>query len=91
MIITTKELAKRWQCSEQHIREQCNTGKLNYIKTAPKYRFNLNYIEQIENEDLNPLSRMERLRLEKEIDRLNKIIEERDSYINRFKLLALGG
>lgn len=89
MILTTKELAERWDCTTQAITERCREGTLHYIKNAPKYRFSLEYIKEIEEVDLNPLSPFQRRRLEKEIENLKKIIAEKDNYIREFKSLAL--
>ena len=88
-ILTTQQLADRWKCTTQNITEKCRAGELHYIKEAPKYRFSEQYIREIEERDLNPLSPMERRRLEKQIENLKEQLSEKDRYINQFRSLAL--
>ena len=89
MILTTKDLANRWNCTPQNITEKCRAGELHYIKEAPKYRFSLDYILEIEQRDLNPLSPFARRKLESEIERLKKLLNEKDDYIRQFRSLAM--
>ncbi|WP_417795876.1 helix-turn-helix domain-containing protein [Terasakiella pusilla] len=45
---TPKELAKRWQCSEKHIRDLARNGELPCFKVGRMYRFTAHDIEAYE-------------------------------------------
>lgn len=66
-VLTVKELAERWSCGEQSIRDRIATGELKPIKKAPNYRFSLRYIQELEEVDCSPLSAREKRRLQKEL------------------------
>ena len=89
-VLTTKELAERWKCDTNTITEMVRTGKLKAIEGAPKYRFGVRYIQEYEDADCNPLSPLERRRLEKEIASLNELVKKKDSILAdiRIKLLT---
>ena len=88
VVLTTKQLAERWECKNQQIYERVDNGTLKTIKHLPKHRFSVAYIEEIERADCDPLSPMERRRLEMRIVTLEKQLEEKDKVIKGMVNLA---
>lgn len=74
-ILTTKQLAERWECNEQAIRDRVNSGKLKPLKNLPANRFSVSYIEEIEQSQCDPLSPVEKRRLLNKIEGLEKELE----------------
>lgn len=85
-VLTLKDLAKRWNCSENSLRKRVNSGELKYIKQAPIYRFSLAYIQELEEADCDWMSPLERRRLEKEVE-----VEKQKVEFYKMKLKELTG
>lgn len=91
-ILTTKQLAERWECSEQAIRELIASKKIKPLENLPKYRFSVNYIEEIEKAQCDPLSAVEKRRLLNKIEGLEKAIKEKDRQLESIQqILTIGG
>lgn len=86
-ILTTKQLAMRWECSEQAIRDRINNRTLKPLKNLPNYRFSVSYIEEIEAAQCDPLSPIERRKLLHKIEGLEKKVEEKNEIINQIRSL----
>lgn len=91
-ILTTKQLAERWECSEQAIRELISSRKIKPLENLPKYRFSVSYIEEIEKAQCDPLSAVEKRRLLNKIEGLEKTIKEKDIQLESIQqILTIGG
>ncbi|MGG7176228.1 histidine kinase [Clostridium paraputrificum] len=72
-LLTIKDLAKRWKCHEETIRENIRQGIISPCKNVPiKNRFSPSYILEIEGVELERFSPILKKRMEKEIDKLKK-------------------
>ncbi len=86
-ILTTKDLAKRWQVGEQKIRDLVAQGKLVPIKLIKDFRFSLDYIEHIESlelEDIKTITLRDYANLKREIKTLK---EENKKYKEKFEVI----
>lgn len=91
-ILTTKQLAERWECSEQAIRELISIRKIKPLENLPKYRFSVSYIKEIEQSQCDPLSAVEKRRLLNKIEGLEKAIKEKDRQLESIQqILTIGG
>ena len=87
-LLTVEELAKRWGFKPQTIREMEKDGKILRVKNISGVRFSLHDILLIE-QDLNPLSPLERKRLELEIKNKDNEIAKLKDIISRL-IVPLG-
>jgi DNA-binding XRE family transcriptional regulator len=74
-LLTKKDLAKRWQVSEQTINSYLTDGLIKPVKGIPSIRFNLQYIEKLEGIELDEHSPFEFRRLKRELE---EVKQERD-------------
>ena len=82
--LTVKEIAELWKVKESTIRDYIRTGVLTPANRMPvANRFPVSYIERLEDVELNPMSPLERKRLEKEIATLKKRIEEQNKLLSQ--------
>lgn len=73
-LLTIKDLADRWQTSEQTIRNYLNDGTISSIKNLPVIRFSVEYIESIEM-DIGSKKTPYELRLEKELEKVTNELD----------------
>lgn len=66
-LLTKKDLAEHWQVSPQTIDNYIADGVVSPIKAIPSVRFNPQLIAKLEGTELNPMSPLERRRLEREL------------------------
>lgn len=88
-LLTKKDLADRWQVSEQTIDEYREQGIISSVKALKSVRFNPQHIAEIEGTKLEKFSPLERRRLERE---LSEVTKERDKFkeqITKMQMLAL--
>lgn len=76
-LISREELAQRWDITTRTVINYEQEGVITRIPGIPAPRYNMQEILKLEGAELNPLSPMERRRLEKEIEQVKK---ERDLY-----------
>lgn len=74
-LLTKQDLADRWQVSTTTIDRWTNDGIITPVK-IPSRRFNLEHILQLEGTEISKLSPLERKRLLKEIESLEREKEE---------------
>lgn len=74
LLLTKKDLSQRWQVSERTIDQYREDGVITPIKGIPCVRYNLRYIQQIE-ECIPEKTTLRERKLEKE---LQEVINERD-------------
>lgn len=87
-LLTVKDLAKRWQCSERAIREYVADGTLTQCKGVPGVKFHPRHIEKLEGVELERFSPLERRRMEKEIEELKELVKFQNETLR--KIAALG-
>ena len=83
VLISRKTLAERWDFESTKVIENYEkTGIITRVPKLPTPRYSLEEILKIENAgfNINPLSPLERRRLEKQI---NELIKERDYWKNK--------
>lgn len=74
-LLTTKDLAKRWQVAERTINEYKAQGIIVPVKGIPCVRYNPQYIAELEGIKLEKFSPIERRRLERDLE---EALRERD-------------
>lgn len=80
-LLSKKSLAERWDMSPKTVERYEREGIIKSIPGLPSIRYSLDEILRIEsNGSINPLSPLERKRMEKEI---RDLIKERDFYKNQ--------
>ena len=83
-LLSRQDLAKRWGFNSTKVIENYElSGIIKRVRKIPTPRYSLYEIEKLEmvGQELNPLSPLERRRLEKKIEDLEK---ELDSYKEKF-------
>ncbi|MDF2883805.1 MAG: transcription factor [Clostridiaceae bacterium] len=90
-LLSRKELADRWNLTTRTIIEYEQTGIIKRVPKIQATRYALRQIEEIENAglELNPLSPVERRRLERCIEELEREIDMYKRKIENAKI-ALG-
>lgn len=83
MLLTKKDLAKRWQLSERTIDNYISDKIVQPVKELPAIRFTEQHISELEGVKLDRMSPLERRRLENEIEGLKKENEKLKNAINR--------
>lgn len=71
-LLTKRDLAQKWQVSERIIDKYRKNGIIKSVKGVPGIRFNPQHIEELEGTKLDRLSPIERKKLERKIDELEK-------------------
>lgn len=75
VLISRETLAKRWDVTTRTVINYEQEGLITRNPNVPVPRYNLEEIMKLEGSELNPLSPLERRRLEKQVEELTK---ERD-------------
>lgn len=89
-LLTKKDLAERWQVSEQAIDDYRAKGIIMAVKGLPSIRFNPQHIECIEGTKLERFSPLERKRLEREIDDLRLKLKNSEEIVARIQMISTG-
>jgi len=84
-LLTKKDLAERWQVSEQTIDEYRSKGIIKSVKKLGSVRFNPQHIAEIEETKLDKFSPLERRKLERELQDSNRLLELRNKEITDLK------
>lgn len=85
-LLSRKTLAERWDFTSTQVIENYEAqGIITRVLSLPTPRYSLSEIEKIEMvEDINPLSPIERKRLERKIEQLQAEIER---YRRKFEII----
>lgn len=75
-LLTKKDLADRWQVSENAIDKWRREGILSPAKGVPAIRFSHEYIAQLEGTTLEKFSPLEKRKLEAQLEKLKKENEQ---------------
>ena len=71
-LLTQKDLAKRWQVTEATIKNWRDEGILQPVKGLPVIRFTEQYVSELEGVKLERFSPLERRRMERRLEQLEK-------------------
>lgn len=71
-LLTQKELAERWQVSEESIRNWRNEGIIQQAKGVPVIRFTMQHILELEGVKLEQFSPLLKRRMEREMEELRE-------------------
>jgi hypothetical protein len=91
-LLSRQDLAKRWGFNSTKVIENYElSGIIKRVPNLPTPRYSIYEIEKLEmvGQDLNPLSPLERRRLEKKVDDLEKELSlYKEKFINIKMLMA---
>ena len=82
-LLTQKDLAKRWQVTVASIKNWREEGLLQPVKGLPVIRFTEQYISELEGVKIERFSPLERKRMERRLEQLEKENEELKGIISR--------
>ncbi len=71
-LLTQKDLAKRWQVTEATIKNWRDEGILQPVKGIPVIRFTEQYVSELEGVKLERFSPLEKRRMERRLEQLEK-------------------
>jgi len=89
-LLTKKDLAERWQVSEQAIDDYRTKGIITAVKGLPSIRFNPQHIAEIEGTKLERFSPIERKKLEREIEELRLKLKNSETVVARIQMISTG-
>ena len=89
-LLTKKDLAERWQVSEQVIDDYRTRGIIMAVKGLPSVRFNPQHISEIEGTKLERFSPLERKKLERENEELRLKLKKAEEIIAKVQMLSTG-
>lgn len=82
-LISRETLAKRWEISIPTVINYENEGLITRVPGIPSPRYNIEEIMEVEGSDMNPLSPMERKRLERELSEITIKYDKVKCELNR--------
>lgn len=88
-LITREELAKRWPFDTRTIQRYESDGILTRNPNFKKPTYYMEEVLKLEGSELNPLSPLERRRLEKEIENLKKELTFYKEMFSNIKMLLV--
>jgi len=88
-LLSREELARRWNVTVTTIINYENSGVITRNPKIPTPRYSLQEIAKLEGTDLNPMSPMEKRRLQKEIEDLNKKLERQSEQLRKYASLGI--
>ena len=71
-LLTQKDLAERWQVTEESIRNWRNEGIIQTAKGVPVIRFTMQHILELEGVKLEQFSPLLKRRMERELEELRE-------------------
>jgi DNA gyrase/topoisomerase IV subunit A len=90
MLLTKKDLAVRWQVSEQAIDDYRLKGIITSVKGLPSVRFTQQHVAEIEGIKLERFSPLERKKLERENEELKLKLKKAEEIIAKVQMLSTG-
>lgn len=88
-MISRETLAKRWDLTTRTVINYELEGVITRNPNIPVPRYNMQEILKLEGADLNPLSPLERRRLEKKVDDLEKELALYKDKLTNIKMLMV--
>ncbi|WP_304519588.1 histidine kinase [Clostridium tagluense] len=89
-LLTKKDLAEKWQMSEQSIDDYRAKGIITAVKGLASVRFTPQHIAEIEGIKLERFSPLERRRLEIENEKLKLQLSKAEEIIAKVQTLSTG-
>lgn len=89
-LLTKKDLAEKWQVSEQAIDDYRGKEIITAVKGLPSIRFNPHHIAEIEGTKLERFSPIERRKLERKIEELTLQLKKAEEIIAQVQMLSTG-
>jgi len=89
-LLTKKDLAQRWQVSEQAIDDYRIKGIISAVKGLPSVRFNPQHIAEIEGTKLERFSPIEKKKLQRENEQLRLQLKNAEEIIAKVQMLSTG-
>jgi hypothetical protein len=89
-LLTKKDLAEKWQMSEQSIDDYRAKGIITAVKGLASIRFTPQHIAEIEGVKLERFSPLERRRLENEVETLKLKLSRAEEVIAKVQMLSTG-
>lgn len=87
-LLTKKELAARWQVTTTAINNWIRDGALSPCKVPGDTRFSLQYITKLEGTEINPMSPLERRRLEHELKETKEKLNYYEKLFTQLKIMT---
>lgn len=87
IMISRETLAKRWDLTTRTVINYEIDGIITRNPNIPVPRYNMQEILKLEGSDLNPLSPLERRRLEKKVEDLEKELSVYKEKFNNIKIM----
>lgn len=88
-LLTKKDLAQKWQVSEQAIDDYRARGIITPVKGLPSVRFNPQHISEVEGTKLERFSPIERRKLEREIEELKLQLARAEEFISKIQMASV--
>lgn len=88
VFLTKKELAARWKCTTQAIDDRVRDGIIRPVRSLPGVKFRKADVLKLEEDPMDPLSPLERRRLLREIERLNKELASVRSQMMKISVIS---
>ena len=87
-LLTVKDLAKRWQKDEKSIRKYVTEGIVKTCKGVPGVMFHPKHVAELEGVELDRFSPIERRKMQKRIEELEKIVEIQSEQLRKVAVLG---
>lgn len=82
ILLSREDLAQRWNVSTRCIQRYEEDGIITRVSKLPTPRYNINHIIKLEGTELEPLSPLERRRMQQEIKDKDIIIKKLTEQLN---------
>lgn len=89
MLLTVKDLAKKWQVTEKTIRDYISNETIIPCKGIPCIRFSPKYIAELEGVELDKFTQLQRKKMQNEIDNIKKENEELKNLLREYQAINL--
>lgn len=89
VLLTVKDLANRWKCSERSIREYISDGTITPCKGVPGVKFHPSYISKMEGVEIERFSPLERKKMQREIDELREIVRMQSEQLRKVAVIGI--
>lgn len=88
-LISRSELAERWGLGTKTIEKYEQEGVITRVPKISTPRYTIAEIEKIEGIKENPLSPLERKKLEREIAKLSKVIDAQRKLLQKYAAVSI--
>ena len=88
VLLTVKDLATRWKCSERCIRGYVEEGVVVPCKGVPGVKFHPKHIAELEGVGLDKFSPIERRKMQQKIEDLETIVKLQSEQLRKVAMLG---